>query len=217
MSVSETDVLAFLRAHPDWLQDYATEFKLRPIESKIMSFQQGSMLALKRKTQKMAAQLVQILNDADANQALVVKIMNFNQRLLAVNNLNQWSEAIVQGLKIDFSLPHHALRVLIEPPKNMSMPLNLIAKPDVKAAGSKLIKPLCGVLPVAALIQLLPDHPHLESFLQLPLRWRQQTIGLLLIGHENVTHFQSDQSTKLISIMADGIAIVLARLLKLAD
>lgn len=82
MNISEQDVLAFLQAQPDWLNEHAAKFGLRPAESKILSFQQGNMLALKRKTEKMAAQLEQILADAEANQTLITKIMNFNLRLL---------------------------------------------------------------------------------------------------------------------------------------
>lgn len=85
MSIKEAEVLKFLHAQPQWLYEHATEFNLRPIESKILSFQQGKMQVMQQKTEKMASQLIQMLGDADANHTLMAKFMAFTQRLLIVN------------------------------------------------------------------------------------------------------------------------------------
>lgn len=217
MKITEQDVLAFLQAQPDWLCQHATEFGLRPSESKILSFQKGSMLALKRKTEKMADQLVQILADAETNRDLMMKFMRFHQRLLAVEDIFQWLDAITNGLRDDFSLPHHVMRIVTNIPENCSVPAEIIADAEVKAAAAKLTKPLCGALPVVALMRQFADQPRLESFLQLPIRWHDKTIAVLIIGHENDAHFQPEQSTEWITIMGESLAIILARLLKLAD
>jgi uncharacterized protein len=216
MNITEQEVRAFLHAQPDWLQEHAVEFGLRPVEKKILSFQQGNMLALKRKTEKMTKQLAQMLADAENNQVLMAKFMNFHQRLLAVETIPQWLDSIADGLLTDFSLPQHIVRILVEATDNINIPNNLLANAEVKAAASKITKPLCGVLPAVALMRLFPDQPRLESFVQLPLRWYDKTIAILIIGHEEATHFQAGQSTEWISAMADSLAIILARLMKLA-
>lgn len=217
MNISEQDVQAFLQAQPDWLNEHAAEFGLRPAESKILSFQQGSMLALKRKTEKMAAQLEQILADVEANRTLITKIMNFNLRLLRVNNITQWLEAISQGLNGDFSLPYYVIRIIAEWPNKMNIPTDLLAGPEVRMAASKLTAPVCGSLPVVALAQLLDHKPQLESFLQLPLRCNEKTLGVLIIGHEDASHFRPQQSTEWVAVLAESMAIVLARILDMAD
>ncbi|WP_370389183.1 DUF484 family protein [Snodgrassella alvi] len=215
MSIKEADVRAFLHAQPEWLYEHAAEFNLRPIESKIMSFQQGRMQFMQRKTEKMASQLVQMLGEADANHTLMAKFMAFDRRLLLVNTVAQWQRAIHDGLKNEFVLPDFALKIVTEAPKSVRIPASLMADDKVKAVAKKLNKPICGNLPVVVLRELLPVQPRLESFLQLPLRWQEQTLAILIVGHENEAHFTSDMATEWVNYMAENMAVVLARLLKL--
>lgn len=215
MSIKEADIRAFLHAQPEWLYEHAAEFNLRPIESKIMSFQQGRMQFMQRKTEKMASQLVQMLGEADANHTLMAKFMAFDRRLLFVNTVAQWQRAISDGLKNEFALPDFALKIVTEAPKSVRIPASLIADEKVKAVAKKLNKPICGTLPVVVLRELLPPQPRLESFLQLPLRWQEQTLAILVVGHKDETHFTSDMATEWVSYMAENMAVVLARLLKL--
>ena len=215
MSIKEADVRAFLHAQPEWLYEHAAEFNLRPIESKIMSFQQGRMQFMQRKTEKMASQLVQMLGEADANHTLMAKFMAFDRRLLLVNTVAQWQRAISDGLKNEFVLPDFALKIVTEAPKSVRIPASLIADDKVKAVAKKLNKPICGNLPVVVLRELLPVQPRLESFLQLPLRWQEQTLAILIVGHEDEAHFTSDMATEWVNYMAENMAVVLARLLKL--
>ncbi|MGL4387358.1 MAG: DUF484 family protein [Snodgrassella alvi] len=215
MSIKEADVRAFLHAQPEWLYEHAAEFNLRPIESKIMSFQQGRMQFMQRKTEKMASQLVQMLGEADANHTLMAKFMAFDRRLLLVNTVAQWQRAIHDGLKNEFVLPDFALKIVTEAPKSVRIPASLMADDKVKAVAKKLNKPICGNLPVVVLRELLPVQPRLESFLQLPLRWQEQTLAILIVGHEDEAHFTSDMATEWVNYMAENMAVVLARLLKL--
>ncbi|MGE9548606.1 DUF484 family protein [Snodgrassella sp. CS2] len=215
MSIKEADVRAFLHAQPEWLYEHAAEFNLRPIESKIMSFQQGRMQFMQRKTEKMASQLVQMLGEADANHTLMAKFMAFDRRLLLVNTVAQWQRAIHDGLKNEFVLPDFALKIVTEAPKSVRIPASLIADDKVKAVAKKLNKPICGNLPMVVLRELLPVQPRLESFLQLPLRWQEQTLAILIVGHEDEAHFTSDMATEWVNYMAENMAVVLARLLKL--
>ena len=215
MSIKEADVRAFLHAQPEWLYEHAAEFNLRPIESKIMSFQQGRMQFMQRKTEKMASQLVQMLGEADANHTLMAKFMAFDRRLLLVNTVAQWQRAISDGLKNEFVLPDFALKIVTEAPKSVRIPASLMADDKVKAVAKKLNKPICGNLPVVVLRELLPVQPRLESFLQLPLRWQEQTLAILIVGHEDEAHFTSDMATEWVNYMAENMAVVLARLLKL--
>ncbi|MCO6515842.1 MAG: DUF484 family protein [Snodgrassella sp.] len=215
MSIDEAKVRAFLHAQPQWLYDHAAEFNLRPIESKILSFQQGKMQVMQRRTEKMASQLVQMLGNADANHTLMTKFMAFDQRLLSVNTLTQWQRAIRDGLKNEFALTYYALKIVTAVPKNVRVPATLLAEDRIKAIAEKLTAPVCGTLPVAALLELLPEQPRLESFLQLPLLWKDQVLAILVIGHEDEAHFTPDMATEWVTAMAENMAIVLARVLKL--
>jgi uncharacterized protein len=215
MSINEAEVRAFLHAQPQWLYEHAAEFNLRPIESKILSFHQGKMQVMQRKTEKMASQLIQMLGNAEANHTLMTKFMAFSQHLLTVNTLAQWQRAVRDGLKDEFALSNYILKIVTDIPKNVRVPATLLAEDKIKAIGKKLTTPECGVIPVAAFLELLPAQPRLESFLQLPLRWEEQTLAILIIGHEDEKHFAPDMATEWVTAMADNMAAVLARLLKL--
>ena len=40
---------------------------------------------------------------------------------------------------------------------------------------------------------------------------------MLIIGHEDASHFRTQQSTEWVAVLAESMAIVLARILDMAD
>lgn len=205
----------FLYQNPQWLQEHAAEFGLKPKESKVLSFQEGKVSQLKSKMEHMAAQLEEILLDTQANQALSAKIFCLDRRLLAVNTVIQWLKAVSASLTEDFNLPNHKVCIVSQPVKNVRLPAEFVANQEIARAAHSLTRPQCGTVPAAAFLSLFAAMPGLASFLQLPLRFHDQTIAVVLIGHEDADHFRPDLSTESVSIMADNMAVSLARLLKL--
>lgn len=164
----------------------------------------------------MATQLIQVLADTQANRELVSKILTLDQRLLAVNTVTQWSKAISTSLNNDFNLPGHIIRIVAQPVKSVRIPALLQADQEVIQTALKLTQIQCGIIPPAAFLSLFSATPELASFLQLPLRFGHQTIAVIVIGHADRDHFRPDLATEWVGIMADNMAVSLARILKLS-
>ena len=88
MALNEQTVLAYVQQHPEFLQTHAQTLGIRADETKILSFNQGSLNVLKQKTERMAAQLAQMLDDAERNRSTTAKLLAFNHRLLAARSFS---------------------------------------------------------------------------------------------------------------------------------
>ena len=208
-------VIDFLHKNPQWLQEHSAEFGLVPQNNKVLSFQQGKVAQLKKKTEHMAAQLMQILTDAQINREIVNKILKMDKRLLMVNTVTQWYKAISSGLNEDFKLPNHAVSIVADIPKNIRVPKDLIAQKSIQDLVKTLSNTQCGSQIPEGFLTLLTYTNRLESFLQLPLYFNNQIIAVVIIGHPDADYFNSDLATDLITTMADNMSVSLARLLRL--
>ncbi|MBQ9725001.1 MAG: GAF domain-containing protein, partial [Neisseriaceae bacterium] len=80
---------------------------------------------------------------------------------------------------------------------------------------ASLNKPKCAnKLIDEKLIKRLPD-PDAESFLHLPLRYNNRTVGVLVIGHKDPAYFAPDTPTEFVSQMGESIAAALAKMMGL--
>lgn len=208
-------IIDYLHQHPQWLQEHAAQFGLKPVEGKILSFQQGKVAQLNKKTEFLASRLAQITSDGQANHELMTKILAMDKQLLATNTIIQWYNSINTSLTELFHLPHHIIRILARTHHKIRVPPLLIADEQVTNVVSPLSQTICGGVPSAELLGLMDQKIKLGSFLQLPLRWRNQTIAFILIGHEQADYFSPQLQTDWITALADNMAISLARILRL--
>lgn len=218
MALNEQAVLAYVQEHPEFLQTHAQTLGIRADEAKILSFNQGSLNILRQKTERMAAQLAQMLDDAERNRSTTAKLLAFNRRLLAANTVGQLGQACGDSLAADFALPHHVLKIVHAPANKARIPVALQAADNraLKKAWAPLSSPQCGQNlpePVAA---LLADSPPLGSFLQLPVRCGDVLLAVLLIGHEDAAYFHAGLETDLVAEMAQSLSVALGRMMGLA-
>lgn len=219
MAFTEQEALAFLQDNPDFLAKHADVLNIRLPEHKILSFNQGQLSVLKQKTEHMAAQLSTMLDDAEYNRHILAKLLSFNRRLLAVNTLNQFAQAVQKGLAEDFSLPNSALRLLVKAPAKVRVP-SAIDGSEMNAlhtAATSINTAQCGTQIAGALLDLLDTAVPMESFLQLPIIWRNQTLAILVVGHEEADYFHAELATDFVNSMANSMATLLARLLRLPN
>ena len=79
MTIASEAVLAYLQQHPEFLHTHAAElgYRAAAAEGKVLSFQQGRVDALKHKTERMAAQLAVMLDNAEYNRRTAAKLQRF--------------------------------------------------------------------------------------------------------------------------------------------
>ncbi len=218
MAIDEQTLLDCLRQDPQFLHRHAAELGIRFDEAKIRSFNQGSLDALRHKTERMAAQLAQMLDDAETNRQLSAKLIRFNQQLLRANTLGQLWQAASDSLQQDFGLPYHSMRLLQKPANAAHLPVALDAgsDPALQTAWDTLEAPRCSHHLPEAVAALLPAEPVLESFLQLPVWLGEDLLAVVVIGHPDADHFHPDLETELVSGMADSLAIAMGRIMGLS-
>lgn len=219
MAIGSKAVLAYLRQHPEFLQTHAAELGYCAVaeEGKVLSFRQGSVDALRHKTERMAAQLAVMLDNAEYNRETAAKLQRFNCRLLGAKTVGQLFQAASAALREDFALPNHAFRVMRLPENKARIPPALQAADDTVLQGvwADAQAPECGTRMADAARALLAAGA--ESFLQLPVSHKGQLLAVLLVGHEDPGYFHAGLGTELVSHMADSLAAALVRLMGLAD
>lgn len=215
MTKKADQILAYLRTHPEFLINHAEELGVRPVEGKVLSFNQGSLDVLKHKTEKMAVQVAQMLNDAEQNREISHKLLMFNQKLLSANTLGQLWRAAENSLTDDFQLPCHVLMILAKPKHKVRVPvaLDYTNRQDLQSIWSKVKKPICGHRLPDVAYALFDGTLVLESFLQLPIYYDNTLLAVLLIGHEQADYFHPDLATDLVETMANSLAVAMARMM----
>lgn len=213
--MDEQNILAYLQAHPEFLLTHAQTLGIRPAEGRVQSFAQAQWQAQQQKTANMTRQLVQMMQEADANFQTTARLTAFVRRLLAANTLPQAFKAVSGSLNEDFGLPQHRLLLLESPPRHSTLP-EAHRLPDshpAHAALRQLAQPQCGSRIQAAVLKLLPQEGRgLESFLLLPVAFGGRNIAVLLAGDADEHRFTPDMPTDFVRGLADCTAAALARI-----
>lgn len=214
----EQNILKYLQKNPDFLTKHANTLGIRLKESKIRAFNEGQLADYEQQMQHMANNMNTMLHNAQDNHQTIIRLMKLNTALMACNTLKQVHHAISGSLKTDFNLPLFALRLLIQPHKKMAVPTEL--ELPAKAACRPILKKLTTIQCADACIhkdlyQWLPENADAESFLHLPLRVQQSTIGILLLAHPDAGYFTADTPTDYMAMTGEAISATLTRIMGL--
>lgn len=214
--MNTNDILGYLKEHPEFLIQHAAELNIRVSESKVRSFAEAQIAAADKKIDNMARNMEQISQNAEANKRTMERIFQLNLSLLACNTVSQVLKAVSGRLNNDFNLPNFCLLLTTNSRKKQTIPPEMHLTDTALAERlASLSKPKCAnKLVDEKLIKRLPD-PDAESFLHLPLRYNNNTIGILVIGHKDPAYFAPDTPTEYVSLMAEAIATALAKMMGL--
>ncbi|MBR5675646.1 MAG: DUF484 family protein [Neisseriaceae bacterium] len=214
--MNTNDILGYLKEHPEFLIQHAAELNIRVSESKVRSFAEAQIAAADKKIDNMARNMEQISQNAEANKRTMERIFQLNLSLLACNTVSQVLKAVSGRLNNDFNLPNFCLLLTANSRKKQTIPPEMHLTDTALAERlASLTRPKCAnKLVDEKLIKRLPD-PDAESFLHLPLRYNNNTIGVLVIGHKDPAYFAPDTPTEYVSLMAEAIATALAKMMGL--
>ena len=210
--MNSAEILRYLKEHPEFLIQHAAELNIRVSESKVRSFAEAQIAASEKKIDNMA----QVAENAEANKRTMQRIFQLNLALLSCNTVSQVLKAVSGRLNNDFNLPNFCLLLTESSRKKQTIPpeMHLTDSALAKCLAS-LDKPKCAnKLIDEKLIKRLPD-PDAESFLHLPLRFNERTIGVLIIGHKDPAYFAPNTPTEFVSLMGEAIATALAKMMGL--
>ncbi|MDO5687592.1 MAG: DUF484 family protein [Neisseria sp.] len=216
--MKKANVLRFLHDNPDFLAEHADELGIRLRESKMRTFSEAKLAAADRKIDTIARHMADMTENAEHNHAMLDKLTRLNLSLMACNTLQQVDTALRDSLNADFVLPHFDWFLLQTPAKKLRMPASLMLPENHAARGAlrKLHAPQCDTrLLHKSLEKRLPENAESESFLHLPLRFHDTTLGVLLIGHPDPNYFAPDAPTTYVAMMGAALGATLARIMGL--
>lgn len=214
----EQNILNYLQKHPKFLAKHADTLGIRLKESKIYAFSKGKLTDYEHGMQNMASNMSAMLENAQANHQTIIRLMQLNTALMACNTLKQVSDTISGSLKNEFNLPLSAFRLISQPKKKIHLPPKLwLPEKDPARTTIKSLKNIqCGNFCLhKTMYSWLPENAEAESFLHMPLRLSQRTIGIILIAHPDATYFSADTPTDYMSMTANAVTATLIRIMGL--
>ena len=212
------DVAAYLKSHPEFFENYADLLAQvlipDPHGGHAISITERQLGALRERAKKLEAKLAELLHFGEENDAIGEKLHRLGVALVGAEDLAAVLAALYYHLGNDFAVPHVKLRLwgLDAPAGEEDRPE--FAPPDATtlsfAAGLK--HPHCG--PSAKLEELVWLAPTVRSLAVLPLQYRTGTIGLLVLGSEELHRFYPEMGTLFLTRLGDLASTALWRTLQ---
>jgi len=193
--MNSEDVAAYLKAHPEFFEQYAemmAEINIpHPHGGRSIPISERQILTLREKSKQYEGKLREIIQFGEENDAIGEKIHRITLALLGAKDAAATVRATEFNLREDFSVPHVVLRVWRGAG---DLPVFQPASEATRDFTAKLAHPHCCAQAVAD--TALRDG---ESF------------GLLALASEDAHRFYPDMGTIFLSRLGDIISAALVR------
>ncbi len=198
------DVAQFLKDNPQFFDTYAevlAEIVIpHPYGGRTVSLSERQMLALREKNKGLEKKLHEMLEFAQENDALQNKVHQFTLALFGAHDLMGLQDVVAHNLRDIFAVPHVALHVWKGLPPSA----------EVLAFADEYKQPVCTHHAVHETLNWFGEAaPHLHSFAYLPLRSKEQSIGLLVLASEDAQRFYPEMGTVFLQRIAETVSSAL--------
>ncbi|MDD2699862.1 MAG: DUF484 family protein [Sideroxydans sp.] len=194
------DVANYLTEHPEFFEQHLqllTEINLpHPHGGRTVSLAERQLVALREKEKALERKLRELLEFAKENDALQLKVHQFNCALFGPHDRSTLQSLVAHNLNEIFAVPHVALHLWKDEPPSA----------EVLAFADEQTTPVCTHHAVADTQSWFGESGnHLRSFAYLPLRANEQTIGLLVLGSEDKERFYPEMGTMFLQRIAETL------------
>lgn len=194
------DVANYLKEHPEFFEQHLellTEINLpHPHGGRTVSLAERQLVALREKEKSLERKLRELLEFAKENDALQLKVHQFNCALFGPYDRNTLQSLVAHNLNEIFAVPHVALHLWKDEPPSA----------EVLAFADEQTSPVCTHHAVADTQSWFGESgSHLRSFAYLPLRANEQTIGLLVLASEDKERFYPEMGTVFLQRIAETL------------
>lgn len=194
------DVAQYLLDHPQFFEEHAemlAQINLpHPHGGRTISLSERQLLTLRERVKELEKKLYELLEFAKENDALQLKVHQFNCALFGPHDRSTLQHLVVRSLRDIFSIPHAALRLWKDEPPS----------PEVLAFSDQHEQPVCAHHAVHDTLPWFGEAAeHLRSFAYLPLRANGQTIGLLVLASEDKQRFYPEMGTLFLQRIAETL------------
>jgi uncharacterized protein YigA (DUF484 family) len=194
------DVAQYLLDNPQFFEDHAemlSQINLpHPHGGRTISLSERQLLTLRERVKELEKKLHDLLEYAKENDALQLKVHQFNSALFGPHDRSTLQNLIVHNLRDIFAVPHVALHLWKDEPPSAEM----------LAFADEHQLPVCTHHAVHDTLAWFGEAgEHLRSFAYLPLRAHGQTIGLLILASEDKERFYPDMGTLFLQRIAETL------------
>lgn len=206
---------AWLSAHPDFFEqhpDLLASLQLpHPQSGEAVSLVEHQVRTLRERNRTLETRLADLIQIARDNDALSAKVQRFAVHVLRSSGSTARIDAVLEGLREGFRIPHVALRVwhpgLGRPGQAECQPV----MDELRTFAEGLTQPMCGHHPVYEVNRWFgEDGPRLRSFALAPLG--QPAQGLLVLASEDPERFYPEMGTAYVAQVAELVHAALASL-----
>ncbi len=224
MELTESDLAAYLTAHPDFFErhpDLLTSVQLpSPHGNRAVSLQERQMEMLRDKMRTLEHRLAGMMRNATDNEALATRLLDWARDVILAQqgDAQALPGALLQSLQTHFDLPLAAVRLWPVAAGNADQPWAQDVGEDVRSFAASLTAPYCGPNAGFEAAQCLPNAQMAQSLAFIPLHHpgSGQCIGLLVLGSPDPQRFGADMGTAFLHHIAQFTSAAL-RPLVLAD
>jgi uncharacterized protein YigA (DUF484 family) len=193
-------VAQYLQDNPLFFEEHAemlSQINLpHPHGGRTISLSERQLLTLRERVKDLEKRLHDLLEYAKENDALQLKVHQFNCALFGPHDRGSLQMLVAHNLQEIFSIPHVALHLWKDEAPS----------PEVLTFADQHPQPVCTH---HALHDTLPwfgeSAEHLRSFAYLPLRANGQTIGLLILASEDKQRFYPEMGTLFLQRIAETL------------
>ena len=194
------DVAQYLRDNPQFFEghtDLLAQIALpHPHGGRTISLSERQLVALREKNKELEKKLSELIAFARENDALQLKVHQFNCALFGPHDRSTLQSLVVHNLCDIFAIPHVALHLWRDEPPSS----------EVLAFADQHEQPVCAHHAVHDTLAWFGEAAeHLRSFAYLPLRANSQTIGLLVLASEDKQRFYPEMGTVFLQRIAETL------------
>ena len=194
------DVAQYIQDNPQFFEEHAemlSQINLpHPHGGRTISLSERQLFTLRERVKELEKKLHDLLEYAKENDALQLKVHQFNCALFGPHDRSTLQSLIVHNLRDIFAVPHVALHLWKDEPPSS----------EVLAFADLHQLPVCAHHVVHdTLLWFGESGHHLRSFAYLPLRAHGQTIGLLILASEDKQRFYPEMGTLFLQRIAETL------------
>ncbi len=214
IELDANDVAAYLKAHPDFFNLYADLLAqiviTDPHNGRAVSITERQLTALRDRNKQLEAKLAELIQFGEENDAISEKLHELNLSLMRADTFTVASRVLHESLEETFAVPHVALRLWDSTALN-ELPEQSLADEETRTFADTLKHPYCGSSTGLAALSWLGSG--IRSLALIPLRQGEASMGLLILGSEDIQRFYPEMGTLFLERIGDIVSAALLRTL----
>ncbi len=219
MSLQADEVVAFLKAQPDFLEHHpgVLQHISLPVQhaGKAVSLHERQMQVLRDKLKAVEQKVVEMGRAAAENHAIVQKMQVWHRDLLKEKELDRLPRLVTQGLGQLFSIPHVTLLLWSQLNTTIDPQFILTPADEQKSWIDQSKTVYCGPTHNLKLEPWLGADHAVRSIVIIPLRVgvSPDTFGVLMLGSPDAGRYTADMGQDFLVSIQESASACLSRLL----